>query len=175
MTLLATGLVLLFAVVVAHLLLTFGLVRRIRLLQERLADRGPETDRPKVGGRVGEFVVSTVDGGRFTSADLDGRSLVGFFAAGCRPCHEVVDDFVADPPAERFVAFVDYGTDEPTLALVERLRPLGLVVMMDLEGTVAKAFGQAGFPTLVRVEDGVVAESGHRRTDLVPAPPRVLG
>jgi hypothetical protein len=58
---------------------------------------------------------------------------------------------------------------------VERLRPLGLVVMMDIEGTVAKAFGQAGFPTLVRVEDGVVAESGYRLPDLGPAPARIRG
>ncbi len=168
MIVLVAAVVLLTVVTAVHLLLTFALIRRVRELQENGAKAPAKDDGiPEVGMRIGDFSAELLDGRTFATADLaDGDTLVGFFAAGCAPCKPVVADLVANPPAERFVAFVDAGDGEESAALIAELEPVAEVAAMRWDSPVAGAFAQQGFPTLVRVSDGVVVDAGHTRAHL---------
>jgi thiol-disulfide isomerase/thioredoxin len=168
MIVLVAAVVLLTVVTAVHLLLTFALIRRVRELQENGA-KAPAMDDgvPGVGMRIGDFTTELLDGRTFATADLaGGDTLVGFFAAGCGPCKPVVADLVENPPAERFVAFVDAGDGEEGAALIAKLEAVAEVAAMPWDSPVAGAFAHQGFPTLVRVSDGVVADAGHTRASL---------
>ncbi|MFI7673154.1 TlpA family protein disulfide reductase [Actinophytocola sp. NPDC049390] len=166
MIVLTVALVLLAVVTAGHLLLTFALIRRVRDLQNRTGV--PHDDGlPAPGTPVGPFSLERLDGSTLDTGDLaTGDVLVGFFAAGCSPCTAVVTDLLDDPPAERFVALVDSGETEPTTDLATRLSAIAEVAVVPWESTVSAAFGQEGFPTLLRVRDGVIVEAARARAGL---------
>ena len=167
MIVLTVAVVLLAAATAANLLLTFALIRRVRDLQNRSVV--PHDDGlPAAGTPVGPFSIERVGGGSLGTEDLaTGDVLVGFFAAGCTPCTAVVADLLDDPPAERFVAFVDSGEAEPTEDLATRLSAIAEVVaVVPWDSTVPAAFGQEGFPALLRVRDGVIVEAARARAGL---------
>lgn len=168
MIVLVAAVVLLTVVTAVHLLLTFALIRRVRELQENGVKAAAKDDStPRKGMPVGDFSTELLDGRTFASADLaDSDVLVGFFAAGCSPCKPVVADLVANPPAERFVAFVDANEDEEGTALIAKLQSVAEVAILSWDSPVSGAFSQQGFPTLVRVSNGVVVDSGHSRAGL---------
>ncbi|MBB4912810.1 cytochrome P450 [Actinophytocola algeriensis] len=166
MIVLIVAVVLLAVATVGHLLLTFALIRRVRDLQNRTVV--PHDDGlPTAGTPVGPFSLERLDGSRLDTEDLaTGDVLVGFFAAGCSPCTAVVADLLDDPPAERFVALVDSGAAEPTTDLATRLSSVAEVAVVPWESTVSAAFGQEGFPALLRVRDGVIVEASRARAGL---------
>lgn len=166
MIVLTVAVVLLAAATAGNLLLTFALIRRVRDLQNRTV--APHDDGlPAPGTPVGPFSLERLGGGAFGTEDLaTGDVLVGFFAAGCSPCTTVVADLLDDPPAERFVALVDSGEPEPTAALATRLAAIAEVAVVPWDSTVPAAFGQEGFPALLRVRDGVIVEAARARAGL---------
>lgn len=167
MIVLIAAVVLLAAVTAGHLLLTFALIRRVRELQNQAATGPRDTGLPEIGTPVGRFSVQPLDGGRLDTEDLaTGDTLVGFFAAGCAPCETVVADLLETPPAERFVAFVDESEAEPTRELATRLRGIAEVAVVPWDSALPAAFKQEGFPTLLRVRDGVVVAAGRKRADV---------
>jgi hypothetical protein len=163
---LIVAVVLLAVATVGHLLLTFALIRRVRDLQNRTVV--PHDDGlPAPGTPVGPFSLERLDGSPLGTEDVaTGDVLVGFFAAGCSPCTAVVADLLDDPPAERFVALVDSGEAEPTAELASRLSAIAEVAVVPWESTVSTAFGQEGFPALLRVRDGVIVEAARARAAL---------
>jgi hypothetical protein len=163
---LTVALVLLAVVTAGHLLLTFALIRRVRELQNRPAVP-QDSGLPEPGTPVGPFSLDRADGSPFGTGDLaTGTALVGFFAAGCAPCTAVVADLLDDPPAERFVAFVDSGEDGPTRELAARLGAIAEVAVVPWDSDAPAAFGQEGFPALLRVRDGVIVEAARTRAAL---------
>jgi hypothetical protein len=168
MIVLTVALVLLAAVTAGHLLLTFALIRRVRVLQSRTT--APHDDGlPAAGTPVGPFSLDRLDGGLLGTVDLaTGDALVGFFAAGCSPCTAVVADLLDDPPAGRFVALVDSGEAEPTAELAARLSAIAEVAVIPWDSTVPAAFSQEGFPALLHVRDGVIVEAARVRAGLRP-------
>jgi len=168
MIVLVAAVVLLTVVSAVHLLITFALIRRVRELQEHGAKAPAKDDSlPEAGKLIGDFSAELLDGRTFAHADLaDSTVLVGFFAAGCSPCKPVVADLVANPPAERFVAFVESGDGEDGAKLMADLEAVAEVAAMSWDSPVSGAFAQQSFPTLIRVTNGVVADSGHTRDQL---------
>lgn len=166
MIVLIVAVVLLAAATAGNLLLTFALIRRVRDLQNRTVV--PHDDGlPATGTPVGPFSIDRLDGGTLGTEDLaTGDVLVGFFAAGCSPCTAVVADLLDDPPTERFVALVDSGEPEPTTELATRLSAIAEVAVVPWESTAPAAFGQEGFPALLRVRDGVIVEAARARAGL---------
>ena len=85
---------------VVNLLLTIGVVRRLREQTTELADlrsRAPMRDAATtlpVGAVVAPFEAVTIDRRAVTLASFGERPLVGFFSPGCKPCAERLPGFV---------------------------------------------------------------------------------
>ncbi|MGY3515353.1 TlpA family protein disulfide reductase [Micromonospora sp. PTRAS2] len=157
-----------------NLILTFGLVKRLREHSERLA--GLEAGHGdqimlQAGDTVGPFQAVTEDGVALTRDGLAGRTLVSFFSPGCAPCKERMPQFIqyaAEHPGgrDRVLAVV---VSDPDAAggSVAALTPVARVVVESDRGPVCTAFGVQGFPAIGLIdESGVVIASGSRLDEI---------
>ncbi|WP_394621416.1 MauE/DoxX family redox-associated membrane protein [Lentzea sp. JNUCC 0626] len=171
LTLLTIAVVLLAVVVALHVLFTFGLVARVRELQENAVPKRA-SNLPQPGAVIRPFTVLDSDGLPFTEADLDGPVQVGFFSVGCGPCRTLTDALIAAPPAARFVSVVDGDVSDPegTARLAEKVSVLGRVAVVGTDDPVLSAFGVQAYPTLLHTHGGVVTASGIKLDDFAGAP-----
>jgi len=156
------------------LVLTLGVIRRLRDHAERLStvaegrDAHPEPDimTPK-GATVGGFSAVTVDGDAVALELIDGPTLVGFFTPGCEPCKEQLPQFVARaaemPGGRARVLAAVIGEGEVADEYAATLSTVARVVLEPTRGALTKAFGVDGFPAVALVDEhGVVLDSGYR-------------
>lgn len=175
MRLVAAGEVVLGALLLFNLLLTFGLIRRLRQVQSGVSADPDGPTLPDIGTAVGGFRATVTTGAAVSSDDLArGSRLVGFFSLTCSPCQALKAALLTDPPAERFLAFVLYD-EEPDLAsaattMAEELAAIADVAVVRTESAATRAFGIRAYPSLIRVEDGVITAAGHHRSDLATGP-----
>jgi len=158
-------LVLLGLLCLLNLLLTIGILRRMRA-QPAARPELPFALRP--GSAVGEFAVTTTDGEPLTLAALNGT--VAFFSADCAACHDTLPDFLAYAREQgRDNVFAVFGGEEPET--VRALAEVAHVVTAELDGgPVATAFRNTWTPALYVVADGRVAATAGRVHELpVPA------
>ena len=171
------------AIGLLNLVLTFGVIRRLREHDVALAARpsmaGPDVMVP-AGTAVADFQTRTVDDETVSNADLAGHTLVGFFSTTCGSCRERLPEFVthaATAPGgrDRVLAIVvsDSAETEPSVAdpFLAQLRPVARVVTEQHDGPIGKAFGVRGFPALAAVVDGTVVASGDTFDDLTVTAP----
>ncbi len=155
---------------VLNLLLTFALIGRIRALQA-LVEKGMGKDPslPQPGDLVGRFEVTTPEGEVLSDAALrSGVNLVGFFAPNCEPCAAMRAQLLATPPTLPLVAIVEGSAeDAASRELGTALTRVARVAYANADDSVTKAFRSAGFPTLIRVENGTVAAAGHKLHDVL--------
>jgi hypothetical protein len=157
------------AVAILNLILTFGVIRRLREHSELLAAGGPGAPDVMLsaGAAPAEFAATTTDGARVTRDDLGGEMLIGFLSPGCEPCREQAPRFVERAGAlaggrSRALAVV-IGEQPAVQDLLRQLEPVARVVIerdINAEGTVSHAFGVRAFPAFATLDDGVVASSG---------------
>jgi len=158
---------------VVNLMLVFALVGRVRALQEIAAAQGATAvDRslPRPGRRIGPFEVDTTRGDRITHDSLrDEAMLVGFFITGCTTCEGIRKQLLAEPPTLPLLTFIHANGDaEAARAIGDALAPVASVAYFDdRHDSVGEAFGTVRYPTLLRVERGVVAASGRRLEDVL--------
>jgi len=155
------------ALCTVNLLLTFGVVRRLREQNAELSRLSgalpPEMPAPEelVGTPVPAFAATSIDGTPVTRDSLVGRPrMVGFFAAGCAPCHEQAPMFAAwlaeqDGDAIAAVAVVT-GSGPEAAELAASLSDAAAVVVEPDAFAVSHAFGVRGFPTFLRIDAGGV-------------------
>jgi hypothetical protein len=155
-----------------HLVLTLGLVRRMREHSEvldRVAGPPPLVMRP-AGEVVDDFAATACDGTPVATDLLATPAVVGFFSPGCGPCQERLPEFVArvrHAPVGRALAVV-VGAQGETDAMVSRLSEVAVVVTEPKGGPVAEAFGVRAFPAFGLIgEGGRIEASG---TDLESIP-----
>lgn len=174
MAYLAATAVLIGLLTVTNLILTVGVVRRLREHTAELAAlrSGGAVDSDialPAGSSVGAFDATSVEGRPVTLTTLGNRPLVGFFSPHCGPCKERLPAFVehaaSRPGGRDAVLAVAVGTEEETAELVELLRLVATIVVEPDQGPVQQAFAVSGFPAFVLVEGGVVAASDF---DLAP-------
>ncbi|BDM74623.1 hypothetical protein HEK616_81100 (plasmid) [Streptomyces nigrescens] len=157
------------------LVLTLGVIKRLREHSERLSGTsGPggrfDTLDMAVGEEVGEFTTSTVDGERLSRGMLAADTLVAFFAPGCQPCREKMPAFVdharALPGGRAQVVAVVVGDPAEAAAFVAELSPVARVVVEEgPEDPLSAAFRARSFPTVLRVSpygDGRVLVTANR-------------
>jgi hypothetical protein len=178
---LTTAVVLIGLIALLNLVLTFGVIRRLR-------DQPPADQHQHSGGlrpasdvrpttlQPGELVpgidAMTIDG---TAVQLpfEGRSLIGFFSPSCSTCREQLIPFVVtaerQPDGVRVLAVVAGADDDSATAYVDELlagRSEVLVVREDEDGPVQKAFGIKGFPAFAIVDNGELGASDFQVSEL---------
>ncbi|WP_404954756.1 TlpA family protein disulfide reductase [Streptomyces sp. 147326] len=154
MYVLTAAVVLLSALCLLNLLLTVGVVKRLREHTEILAPIRQQAGI-RTGDEVADFQAVTVDGRPLDRACLADDSVVAFFAPDCQPCKAVLPDFIRLAEADehgrdRRIAVV-IGTAEASQDLVALLSPLAHVVVEEPLGPVGTAFRTSGTPTVLRI------------------------
>ncbi|MEU0939481.1 hypothetical protein [Embleya sp. NPDC005971] len=180
---LIAAVVLVGALCLLDLLLTVGLVRRLRAEQAR----GPHPSAQPIdddgmlppGALVGAFETHTLDGRPLRRRDLDTGTVVVFMSPGCPPCHEKLPRVAAALRATRAEAALVViaggpATDPDTRGMIEELAPVARVVHESIDGPVTEAFAARAFPVMCRVRavgDELVVEAVGDRVlpALVPA------
>ncbi|MFF7244782.1 hypothetical protein ACFZBU_12895 [Embleya sp. NPDC008237] len=182
---LIAAVVLVGALCLLDLLLTVGLVRRLRTQQAQGPRRSPDMvdDEGMLppGALVGAFETRTVDGGPLHRRDLRTGTVVVFMSPGCPPCHEKLPRVAAAlraTSADAAVVVVAGGraADPDTRQMIEELAPVTRVVHESVDGPVTEAFAARAFPVICRVRavgDELVVEAvgDHVLPALVPAVP----
>ncbi|GAA1737122.1 TlpA family protein disulfide reductase [Luedemannella helvata] len=157
--------VLCIALTALNLILTLGVVRRLRDHASQITDLAAGGERDPmiaVGTRPHPFTATTVDGQPVTEANLAKGGLVAFFSPTCSACEEWIPRFrvaAAELPGGRgqALAVVVAETPDGAADLVERLRDVATVVVEGDKGPLATRFRIAGYPAAARLDrDGVV-------------------
>jgi thiol-disulfide isomerase/thioredoxin len=161
MMLLSVAVGLVAALCLVDLVLTLGVVRRLREHGERLAQRGSvgALSVRGAGEAVDDFHSTTTAGEPVSLRDLASPTLVGFFAPHCPACEE------------QLPRFLSYATEfaGPVLAVVAgdsaeyraALAGAGGVVVEAERGPLQQAFGVDAYPSFLVVAGGVVVSSTH--------------
>lgn len=168
---------------------TFAALGKLRIAQRHLEQSGgvPDPLLPPRGTRVRPFRASLASGGErtgeptgaitgeitgeLTDAALSaGTVIVGFFTTGCLQCEAVCEELEEAPLGFPLFALIHAEPDDPPAALprlVRRLSGLAQVAYLDAEIMAAFAFrDDSGFPTLVRLHNGLVIAAGHGVAEL---------
>ncbi|GAA0910188.1 TlpA family protein disulfide reductase [Virgisporangium aurantiacum] len=161
-----------------NLVLTYGVIRRLRQHDTALAERpggGPDADvMAPAGSPLGTFTATTVDGSVVSAGELAGPTAVGFFSTGCAPCVERLPEFLryaATFPGGRdnvLVVVVTERADEARDTFVAQATAVANVVVEPHDGPVGTALRVRGYPALAVVDDGSVVSSGSE-LDALPA------
>jgi thiol-disulfide isomerase/thioredoxin len=151
------------ALALLNLLLTFGVIRRLRGHTDQLAKlANPHADTMlPAGAQVGQFATTTTHGEPVSTSLLAGRTLVGFFSPGCPACEVLLPSFVeyatTMPGGRQQVLAVVAGGSDQAPAKVEALSRCARVVRADYDDAVIRAFGVNAYPAVCMVEaDGTV-------------------
>lgn len=154
---------------VLDLLLTMGVIRRLKEHSAMLADRAPGSPGPPVIGLVkgeapGAFSADTLDGTRVDNST--GLRLIAFFSARCSICPERVPpllDYLAAHQISRADALaIVVGDREAPPPYTESLAEFAQVCVEPEDGPTAKAFSVAGYPAFCLLgADGMVLATGY--------------
>lgn len=162
-----------------NLLLTLGVIRRLREHAELLAKGGEgrrELPAIAVGERVGDFRAVTEDGTEISAERLSDGAVVAFLSPDCRPCREKVPAFVEyartvpGGPDQVLAVVVDAAGDGSLFA--DALGDVARIVVETPDGPLSDAFQVRGYPTVLRVaRRGEVLEvaANHLAAELTPA------
>lgn len=173
MPLLSAAVVLVGVLCLFDLVLTLGVVRRLRDHTERLSAMlaaPEETALAKPGDDVKPFTTTTVDGEAISDADFTDPTLVAVFSPDCPACETQVAPFVDyartfPGGAERTVVVIASETAGGRYR--REVDGLGRIVTeAELRGPVQKALSTRGYPAFFVVVDGRVAQSSHAVADL---------
>ncbi|MBO3741491.1 TlpA family protein disulfide reductase [Actinoplanes flavus] len=155
------------AISVLNLLLTLGIIRRLRS-----RPMNQPVDYPGVlpaGTVLEDFAARDLRGRPVSRDELSGRTLVGFFSPGCSSCLDRLPDFVAVSAAfgrERSWAVL-LGDVASAGEYLPSLEPVARVVPQDPDGPLISAFSVSAFPTFFVVDaTGRILASGLTTDDL---------
>jgi thiol-disulfide isomerase/thioredoxin len=176
MAVLTAAVILVGILCVLDLLLTFGVIRRLRDHTETLSNLvrygassttgpapgtpgvGVATDIPVVGTAVGEFTAATVDGEPVSTDSLTGTTAMVFLSSECTTCRAQLPSLVewaGERDRERVLVVVTTSASDGA-DLVAALTNVARVVRDPRGGPVCAAFGVSAFPAACVVIDGTV-------------------
>ncbi|GGM40184.1 TlpA family protein [Longimycelium tulufanense] len=141
------------------LLLTVGVIKRLREHTELLSGRGGGQVSLGPGDEVGKFSVTTVEGEPVHDDMINSETVVGFFSPTCGPCKEMLPKFVeyargAPAGREQVLAVVaaDGQQDAEAVApMLSTLAPVARVLTGRDADAVAGACKVRAFPALLRI------------------------
>jgi hypothetical protein len=171
---LTAAVVLVGALCLVDLLLTFGVVRRLREHTVLLGD-DRSADVSVSGVNVGDFP------GSFAAEDVGGQPLAGpggwrviaFFSSSCSICPErapVFADYVRTSSVNRdsVLAVVLGSTGEPAPYL-DLLAGVGHVCVQPADGELAKVFSVTGYPAFFVLDGAGAVQAVHYDPAALPA------
>jgi thiol-disulfide isomerase/thioredoxin len=141
---------------VLDLLLSFGIIRRLREQNETLRDL-----RERQTAAQPDIMLPA--GSRIELSDVDvAGALVGFFSPDCEACKERMPQFMEYATGHRGkVIAVAAGDADEIADMVVRLGEVAEVVVEKTGGPLHNAFGTEGYPALCLVgDDSTVVASG---------------
>jgi thiol-disulfide isomerase/thioredoxin len=176
MEILLMAVVLVGALCVVDLLLTVGVIKRLREHTELLAMAGSGSKASLAAGQlVGEFSTVTTDGESLTRNSLQGETLVAFLSPQCKPCNEVLPKFIEYARAigdrERVLAVIAQDEVEQVAPFLAELEPVARTVVEANSDPVNAAFQVTSYPVKLLVRpsaDGVVVTDDNVNLNLRP-------
>ncbi|HYQ61846.1 peroxiredoxin family protein [Actinophytocola sp.] len=179
MTVLVVAVMVLCFLCLFDLLLTLGVLRRLRDHEVRL-ERSAGQPNPLdnlasslvQGSRPGPFTATTTDGGVLALDDLLDGTVVAFMSPHCRPCVANLPNFVEHvsglPDGRRRVVAVLTGEEVEARSMADRLEPVAQVVIEPFDGPMTKAFDVTALPVIFVVKsDGTVAATSYEIDQLL--------
>ncbi len=156
------------------LILTLGVIKRLREHGEVLSRRGPWMSAIlPAGSMVSPFTAVTTDGGRVSRDLLVAGTLVGFFTPGCTSCERQLSGFVGSagllPDGRRRALAVVVADDEAAAAMVRLLSQAAHVVVEAPFGPVAAAFQVATFPAFCLLDEHHAVVASGADLEAIPA------
>jgi hypothetical protein len=165
-------------VAVLNLLLTVGVIRRLRDHSEKLANlHGFGEPAPPMmigaGERVGDFAATTSDGEPVSRELLSGQTLVGVLSPDCSACKERLPEFIAHarvyPGGRGQVLAVVAGEPEQIQPYRDQLAPVARVVIEPpMDGPISTALKVQGFPTFAVLDSTGTVVGGGSDLDQLP-------
>jgi hypothetical protein len=172
MTLLAAAVIFVGCLCLLDLLLTFGVLRRLREHAELLASIQPEPAPGLVAGaRPADFAAVSTSGQ--TVSGPAGLRVAAFFSSSCSVCPGMIAPFLRYVSAARLrpdgvLAVV--ATDTGTANYIDELSGAASVCLEPQGGSVGNAFQLKGFPSFFLLNaDGVIVASAFD-PDALPEP-----
>jgi hypothetical protein len=153
---------------VLDLLLTFGVIRRLKEHTAMLTERSASLAPPVIGLAEGEkpaaFSAATTDGQPVD--DSTPLRLVAFLSTACSICPERVPPllkYLADHRIDRTAALaVIVGHDDKQVSYMDSLAASAQICLEPDEGELSRAFRVAGYPAFCLLgADGTVLASGY--------------
>ena len=174
MVYLVAAVVLVGALGLTNLVLTLGVIRRLREHTELLSNRIPPGPSIRAAGEtVDDFATTTVDGRSFRRGDLADGTLVGFFAPGCTACAKQLSQFLelaeAWPGGRAGTVAIVVGAAESSRTLCDELgRVAGTVLREGEDPVVSMAFAVTAFPAYAVVDAGGLVAAGALNLESLP-------
>ena len=156
------------------LLLTVGVIRRLRAQSALLTSykSGMGEVMMAKGSVVGDFLTTTVDSKIVSRAEID-DSLVGFFSTSCDGCVDALKTFVPMaklvPGGRDKVLAVVVGDRSNAGKFTDALTPVAQVVLEGEHGPITRAFEVNGYPAVAMVGTGGVLTAAGATIQLDPA------
>lgn len=178
MTYLVGAVVVLAALTVLNLVLTAGVITRLKEHATRLTGTPADLSRveqplPVVGTTVAAYTADDVDGATVPPADR--LTLVAFLTPSCPPCKEQLPHFLRRAAGDRrdAVLAVVSGDGPEAERLAATVRPVARVVVEGHHGPVQQAFGASALPAFCLLDaEGRIAAAAPKVAELgarVPA------
>jgi thiol-disulfide isomerase/thioredoxin len=160
MAYLTAAVVLVGALCLLDLVLTYGVIRRLRATSAAVTvDEDGNELTPRAGDPVAAFA-GTTTAGQPISRDSVAGALVAFLSPNCKPCKASLPQLLHLAAAGPVVAVV-VGDPADMTDMVARLSPVARVLTEEPFGPVSTAFAVRSFPTFVKVgRDGTLAAVG---------------
>ncbi|GAA2011846.1 hypothetical protein GCM10009839_02610 [Catenulispora yoronensis] len=151
----------------ASLLLTISLHRKMAAAPAaapRVLAPHEDPRLPQPGLPLPLFEVTAGDGSKVDSGDLEGLTVLSFFASGCNACGDQItlltNTFADAPGWARWISVVDGPTSELRAEHVSRLTQVSQVVEGPEADKIQSLMDIDSWPLLVLVENGVVVGAG---------------
>jgi thiol-disulfide isomerase/thioredoxin len=140
-----------------NLVLTMGVIRRLREQAAMGTPQRQEQRLPTVGAAVGDFSTVDVHGRELSLGDLTGPAVVGFFTPSCAPCQALLPQFIAQvgalaEPGWHAVAVIVAEPGEDDAEYRQLLAPVARTVVETPHGALQHAFGAEAFPTIAVID-----------------------
>ncbi|WP_369212777.1 TlpA family protein disulfide reductase [Streptomyces flavofungini] len=171
-----TLLVLLGALCIFNLVLSLGILRRIREGAEGASQElTPQVMRAD-GEKVTAFRAATTDGAELSESLLaEGPTLVAAFAQGCPECEEGIPlfaEYAASFPGGRSrVIAVLIGDPAALQGKAEVLEPVAQVVVEGKNGPLGSALGVRGYPAFGIIDDRATVKTSGIRLEYLTSTP----